>query len=429
MRVGSLFSGYGGLDLALRDVFGDVKTAWVSDIDPGACKILAHRFPDAPNLGDITAVDWARLAKQAPIEILTGGFPCQDVSTAGKRAGMKPGTRSGLWSHFAYAIDQLRPSLVLIENVRGLLSAEAHSDMEPCPWCMGDDSDSPLRALGAVLGDLADIGYDAAWCGLRAADVGAAHGRFRVFVAAYPQGDPWRFVNRDGGATSDTADLGHERGRASWTGRPRPADGHLRAGLMLPTPAARDWKGHGPADMDRKSPSLSAVSRLLPTPAVNDMGAGKTVEAWDEWTAKMQAAHGNGNGHGASLHVEALRLLPTPRTANNENRQSEGYGGKDGNFHGLITGQSEWGDYAAAIARQEQAFGRPAPDPTETAPKGGRRLSCRFDEWLMGLPDGWITDVPGITHNETLKACGNGVIWQQASAAIRWLLNVMEAAA
>ena len=375
MRVGSLFSGYGGLDLALRDVFPDVETAWVSDIDPGACKILAHRFPDAPNLGDITAVDWSQVA---PMDVLTGGFPCQDVSTAGKRAGMKPGTRSGLWSHFAYAIDQLRPSLVLIENVRGLLSADAHSDMEPCPWCMGDDTDSPLRALGAVLGDLADIGYDAAWCGLRAADVGAAHGRFRVFVAAYPQGYGWQ----------------------QW--------GTESAGLVGRPDAALS----GRTDV-----------RLLPTPAVNDMGAGKTVEAWDEWTAKMQAAHGNGNGHGASLHVEALRLLPTPRTANNENRQSEGYGGKDGNFHGLITGQSSWGDYAAAIARQEQAFGRPAPDPTETAPKGGRRLSCRFDEWLMGLPDGWITDVPGIKHNETLKACGNGVVPQQAAAAIRWLLD------
>ena len=87
---------------------------------------------------------------------------------------------------------------------------------------------------------------------------------------------------------------------------------------MLPTPQARDFKGYGPADGDRHDPNLSAISLLLPTPAVNDMGEGKTVDAWDAWTAKMKAAHGNGNGHGASLAIEAQRLLPTPRTANNE---------------------------------------------------------------------------------------------------------------
>ena len=369
VRVGSLFTGYGGLDMAVHEVLGG-DTAWVSDIDKGACKILAHRYPDVPNLGDITTVDWSQVE---PVDVLTGGFPCQDVSHAGKRAGIRPGTRSGLWEHFAYAIDQLRPSLVVIENVRGLLSASAHSDLEPCPWCLGDEPDGHLRALGAVLGGLADIGYDAEWVGLPASGVGAPHGRFRVFIVAHP------------------------------------------CGGQLARPAQRTDRL--PVTSER------GVRTLLPTPAVNDMGEGKTVEAWDEWTAKMKAAHGNGNGHGASLAIEAQRLLPTPRTENNENRQSEGYGGKDGNFHGLLTGQSSWGDYASAIARWE-AITRPAPAPTEVGPKGSPRLSPRFTEWMMGLPDGWITDVPGITRNEALKACGNGVVPQQAEAALRWLLEV-----
>ena len=110
-----------------------------------------------------------------------------------------------------------------------------------------------------------------------------------------------------------------------------------------------------------------------------------------------------------------------------ENRQSEGYGGKDGNFHGLVRGETTWGDYEPAIRRWE-AITRPAPAPTETSPKGTPRLSPRFTEWMMGLPDGWITDVPGITRNEALKACGNGVVPQQAAAALRWLL-AQEAAA
>ena len=106
------------------------------------------------------------------VEVITGGFPCQDVSHAGKRAGLGEGTRTGLWAHMLAAIDTIRPRLVVAENVRGLLSARADSDMEPCPWCLGDPTASPLRALGAVLGDLADIGMDARWYGLPISSVG-----------------------------------------------------------------------------------------------------------------------------------------------------------------------------------------------------------------------------------------------------------------
>lgn len=209
LRHGSLFSGYGGLDLAVEETFreiADVRTVWHADIcrDPsdgkGAhttphgspCAILAHRYPGIPNLGDVSAVDWNQVE---PVEILSGGFPCQDVSHAGKRAGLRPGTRSGLWEHFAYAIATLRPRIVAVENVRGLLSAQAHSNVEPCPWCVGDPgAEPPMRALGAVAADLADLGYDSEWRGVRASDVGAPHGRFRVFLLAWP-------------ATPDDADL------------------------------------------------------------------------------------------------------------------------------------------------------------------------------------------------------------------------------
>ena len=131
---------------------------------------------------------------------------------------------------------------------------------------------------------------------------------------------------------------------------------------------------------------------LLPTPAVNDMGAGKTVEAWDEWTARMKSSHGNGNGHGASLHIESLR-------------------------------SDKWGQYAPAIARWEAVLGRPAPSPTEPNAKGGHRLSPRFVEFLMGVPEGWVCDVPGITRNQALKALGNGIVPQQCAAAFRAYLT------
>jgi len=185
VKIGSLFSGYGGLDNAVVNVTG-AQVAWHCEWESAPSAILEAHFPSVPNYRDVTKVDFTQVE---PVDILTGGFPCQDLSLAGKRAGLRTGTRSGLWSELARAIEELQPRLVVIENVRGLLSASAtNPDLEHCPWCMGEagDSEPTLRALGAVLGDLADLGYDAKWQGLRAADAGAPHNRFRVFIIAYP---------------------------------------------------------------------------------------------------------------------------------------------------------------------------------------------------------------------------------------------------
>jgi len=186
MKIGSLFSGYGGLDLAVMKVTG-AEVAWHCEWEAAPSAILEKHFSGVPNYHDVSKVDFTQVE---PVDILTGGFPCQDLSLAGKRAGLKEGTRSGLWLEFARAIEELQPRLVVIENVRGLLSATAHSDLEFCPWCMGENGNSKpsLRALGAVLGSLADLGYDARWSGVRASDAGAPHQRFRVFIIAYPRG-------------------------------------------------------------------------------------------------------------------------------------------------------------------------------------------------------------------------------------------------
>ena len=204
LRIGSLFSGYGGLDLAVEHVF-NAKTVWFSELNEPVARVFARHWPDVPNLDDITAIDWRQAE---PVDILIGGFPCQDVSTVGKRAGLAPGTRSGLWAHMAAAIDAIQPEWVVIENVRGLLSSPAtrpsaegdnHDrrnpgdaspdgatlrNVEPDPWHLGDDAARPLRALGAVLGDLADLRLDARWIGLPASLVGAPHQRFRIFALA-----------------------------------------------------------------------------------------------------------------------------------------------------------------------------------------------------------------------------------------------------
>jgi DNA (cytosine-5)-methyltransferase 1 len=146
LRIGSLFSGYGGLDLAVEHVF-NARTVWFSELNEAVARVFARHWPDAPNLGDVTAIDWSHVE---PVDILIGGFPCQDVSTVGKRAGIAPGTRSGLWAHMAAAIDALQPEWVVIENVRGLLSSPATR-----PAAEGDDHEqrNPRNATpdGATL--------------------------------------------------------------------------------------------------------------------------------------------------------------------------------------------------------------------------------------------------------------------------------------
>lgn len=182
LRIGSLFSGAGGLDQAFHLAYPDSETAWFCEYDPAPSAVLAHHYPDIPNLGDVTTVDWDDVPS---IDVLLAGFPCQDVSLCGARAGMAEGTRSGLWSYVVTAIEHLNPSLLIVENVRGLLSAKATRPLEP-----GDDglAERPaLRALGAVLGDLADLGFDAEWGMFPASAIGAPHRRDRVFLAAAPK--------------------------------------------------------------------------------------------------------------------------------------------------------------------------------------------------------------------------------------------------
>lgn len=214
-RLGSMFSGYGGLDLALAEAL-DAETVFVADVckftenkttkvvtighhEPhrAPCSILAHRFPDAPNLGDVSLINWSPWVGR--IDILCAGFPCQDVSTAGLRAGLRDGTRTGLWSQVVRAITELNPRLVVLENVPGIFTASAASgDVESCPICMGDDPEGSMRALEAVLADLAEVGFDADWTVVPASGVGAAHKRERWFCAAYPAGQPWSFKHGDG---------------------------------------------------------------------------------------------------------------------------------------------------------------------------------------------------------------------------------------
>jgi DNA (cytosine-5)-methyltransferase 1 len=191
-KAGSLFTGVGGLDMAVAEVFG-TELAWTCDNDPAATKVIAHRYPGMLNLGDITAVNWGQVE---PVRLLTAGWPCQPWSTAGKRRGIED--ERALWSEVARAIRTLRPGVVVLENVPAIVAA---------------------GELARACADLAACGYRFCWVVLGADEVGACHRRNRCFILA---------------AADATSHGRHE-------GRPEPAG-------LVRRPDAAERGGEAPAD-------------------------------------------------------------------------------------------------------------------------------------------------------------------------------------
>lgn len=197
MLIGSLCTGMGMLDHAVQQAAGG-DLAWVADNDAGASKLLQHRYPDVPNAGDISKIDW-RLIRR--VDILTAGFPCQPVSVAGRKLGTAD--ERWLWPEVWRAVRDLQPRLIVLENVDQLL----------------------VRGADDVLGGLAAIGYDCAWHCVPAAWAGAPHLRERFYAIAYPHG---------------TRLEGHPRKR-----RPdgEPAQGNSDACWGVFVDAIRHWEG------------------------------------------------------------------------------------------------------------------------------------------------------------------------------------------
>ncbi|GAO08442.1 putative modification methylase [Streptomyces lydicamycinicus] len=198
LRLGSLCTGYGGLDMAVQDVFGG-SLAWVADNDPGASRILAHHYPQVPNLGDISATDWTQVP---PVDVVLGGYPCQPFSTAGRRKGTADARH--IWPHIAHALRVLRPRIAIFENVANHLRV----------------------GFPDVLADLAAIGFDAEWSVVQADEIGAPHQRRRLIVLAI---------------AADTPHLGYERGRSTRRRGAGPADGRL----VAPHPERNVPRNHG----------------------------------------------------------------------------------------------------------------------------------------------------------------------------------------
>lgn len=229
MNYLDLFSGIGGFALGAYWAGCRFDRHYFSEIDPWCCRLYQQRFPDAIPVGDIKSIDGRRLISYAEREqeieqeraeqkraitpislcerrgwIISGGFPCQDISTAGKGAGIT-GARSGLWFEYARLIGEIRPRYAIMENVGALTR----------------------RGLDRVLGSLAEIGYDAEWSDIRASDVGAPHRRERIWIVAYPAEQrlerPIRKIiqgqrTRSSASRYDVADT-HNQGPQGWDER------------------------------------------------------------------------------------------------------------------------------------------------------------------------------------------------------------------
>jgi DNA (cytosine-5)-methyltransferase 1 len=163
LRVLSLFAGIGGFDLGLERT-GGFKTVALCEIDPFCRRVLAKHWPEVPCYDDVRTLTAERLAADGiSVDVICGGFPCQDISSAGFKVGIG-GARSGLWGEYARLIREVRPRFVVVENVAAVLS----------------------RGLDRILGDLAEIRYDAEWDGLPASAIGAHHDRDRLWLVASP---------------------------------------------------------------------------------------------------------------------------------------------------------------------------------------------------------------------------------------------------
>lgn len=437
--IGSLFTGYGGLDMGVAMALDpDARVAWTSDVEPGPCKLAAVRWPDTPKLGDITQINWDDVE---PVDIICGGSPCQDLSLAGKRAGMATGTRSGLWESMAAAVETIRPRLVVWENVLGALSARAYSPVESEPSMLGDRAARPaLRAAGRVAGDLATIGYSSAWRVVRASDAGAPHQRARFFLIGYPHGQPWDMrrparPQKTQGGWAQCEPAGPGLGTLMPTptasdhkaGRHQDGTGHslTQAVQLLPTPVAQP-SGNSPTEHLRKKPGRDRVTDLAIIVENNLLPTGGLLP-----TPQATYAPRSSPGYGPNLHEIARDLLPTPSASDAIMGLPRTSGRPPEKSTKLATRleYTDYGNYAPAIARWEQVTGRAAPPPT-TPPRraGGKpRLSARFVEWMMGIPDGHVTGPDlNLSRERQLRMLGNGVVPQQAALAVSSLLQIVK---
>ena len=362
MRVGSLFTGIGGFDLGFERA--GMSVAWQCEIEPHARAVLARHWPEVPCVEDVQTVTRA-LASVAPVDLVCGGFPCQDVSVAGRRAGLA-GERSGLWFEFRRVIEELRPRWVVIENVPGLRSSNGGRD------------------FATILGGLAELGYLGAWWSPDAQYFGLAQRRKRVFIVGH-LGD-----GRAGNVLPDAASV-------CWTPPPRRAEGQEVAGTI----GGRSGEGGARLDLDSHGAyvfDLAQVThpenRSQPSSVLAPSMAATGQLVVGTLTASLANTTGTaGKNGGPAANVVAVQDIQGMKKAQN----GSGFG--------------------VAVAYTLDATATQGVATTS----GIRRLTPREWERLQGFPDDWTA---GHADTHRYRMLGNAVAVPVAEWIARRIMEV-----
>jgi DNA (cytosine-5)-methyltransferase 1 len=200
LRLLDLFSGIGGFSFAAEHLLGGFKTVQFVEREPFCQSVLLKHWPDVPIHDDITTFNPAA----GSADVVCGGFPCQDISTAGKQAGIKQGTRSGLFYELMRVVRLVRPQYVVLENVAAILA----------------------NGLDTVLRELAEAGFDAEWACIPASAVGACHQRDRWWLVAYS--------NNQRQQERQSATVADQQGWTGWGDAPRRLNPNWRSYLSQP---------------------------------------------------------------------------------------------------------------------------------------------------------------------------------------------------
>jgi len=277
MRVLDLFSGIGGFSLGLERA--GFETVAFCEIDKKCHKVLNKHWPGVPIFDDVCTLTKEALDERGiAVDVICGGFPCQDISLAGKGAGIE-GERSGLWSEYARLIGELRPRYVIVENVAALLS----------------------RGLDRVLGDLAEIGYDAEWHCIPASAVGAPHQRDRIWIVAYPNSKCWR----------PKSPVGNGSKRQAW-----PEFGRIRSNVADPTivqqhggyTVSETGSAQAPEFGDNGSENnVSNAGRIAPQiPIARELSSIQVANGFSWWAVEPDVGR---VAHGVPGRVDRLKQL------------------------------------------------------------------------------------------------------------------------
>ena len=347
MKIGSLCTGYGGLDIAVEAVF-NAKTVWTSEIDKYASALIKERF-FVPNHGDLKTINWNEIE---PIDILTAGYPCQPFSHAGERKGLND--ERHIFPYILEAISTLRPRYAIMENVRGHLTL----------------------GFKEVLKGLASIGYDAKWRIVRASDVGAPHQRARLFILAEPSN-----------ANSERAHLGE----------------------LQPT------QGSQGQSQSQSCSCCKTTSNTIGERCQDKSCCKKSNES-------EQGTITNSNCDACEESRRANRGIQST-TGKIEDRSDRSINGCccaitcDPNNQ-CVTHNWTMSQLGRRFATRCEMRMQRTPNTLDLE----GRLNPVFVEYMMGLPEGWVTDL-GFSRSQQLKMLGNGVVPQQAEYAIHQLLK------